>query len=65
MIRRRKHRIYRRRNPIGTGADKAFVKLEKEPGISGFEAELTLLDPKTKPDAGSAQRSRDFCAKLK
>lgn len=46
------------------GADKAFVKLQGELGIEEFEAELTLLDPKTKPDAGNAQKIKEFCGKL-
>ncbi|MBR4200070.1 MAG: flavodoxin, partial [Oscillospiraceae bacterium] len=46
------------------GADKAFVKLLGELGIDRFEAELTLLDPKLKPDAGNAARIKEFCEKL-
>lgn len=47
------------------GADKAFIKLKEELGISELEAELALLDPKTKPDAGNEQKIAEFCAKLK
>ena len=47
------------------GADKAFGKLRSELGTEGLEAELVLLDPKTKPDAGNEQKIRDFCEKLK
>ena len=47
------------------GADKALGKLLSELGAEGLEAELVLLDPKTKPDAGNEQKIRDFCEKLK
>ena len=46
------------------GADKAFIKLKGELGISDLAAELVLLDPKTKPNAGNAQKIREFCAAL-
>ena len=46
------------------GADKAFIKLKGELGISDLAAELVLLDPKTKPDAGNAQKIREFCGAL-
>lgn len=46
------------------GADKAYIKLKEELGIDTFEAELTLLDPKLKPDDGNEQKIKDFCAKL-
>ena len=47
------------------GADKAFVKLKEELGISAFEAELTLLDPKLKPDPANDEKIAAFCEKLK
>ena len=47
------------------GADKAYAKLKEELGISAFEAELTLLDPKLKPDAANDQKIAAFCEKLK
>lgn len=47
------------------GADKAFVKLQEELGISKLEATLELLDPKTKPDPANAQKITGFCEKLK
>ncbi len=47
------------------GADKAFLKLKGELGIDSLEAELTLLDPKTKPDAGNDAKIRAFCDALK
>ena len=46
------------------GADKAFVKLKGELGTESLEAELTLLDPKTKPNPENEQKIRAFCAKL-
>lgn len=47
------------------GADKAFLKLKGELGLDALEAELTLLDPKTKPNPENEQKIRDFCAALK
>ena len=43
------------------GAEKAFVKLKNELHTDAFAAELTLLDPKTKPDSGNAQKIKAFC----
>ena len=50
---------------LAAGADKAYAKLKEELGISAFEAELTLLDPKLKPDAANDQKIAAFCEKLK
>ena len=47
------------------GADKAFIKLKDELKISELEAELVLLDPKTKPNDENLQKIKDFCGKLK
>lgn len=47
-----------------SGAEKAFGKLRGELGIDALEAELTLLDPKTKPDPANGQKIREFCEKL-
>ncbi len=47
-----------------SGADKAFIKLKAELGIENFQAELTLLDPKTKPDNSNAQKIKEFCEKI-
>ena len=43
------------------GADKAFLTLKEELGTEALEAELVLLDPKTKPDDANAQKISDFC----
>ena len=48
-----------------SGAVKAFGKLKKELHIENFEAEMTLLDPKTKPDAANDGKIQEFCDKLK
>ena len=48
-----------------SGAEKAFVKLKDELGIDALEAELTLLDPKTKPDPANEEKIRAFCDSLK
>lgn len=47
------------------GADKAFIKLKNELKIEHFIAELTLLDPKTKPDSTNEQKIKDFCEKIR
>ena len=48
-----------------SGAEKAFVKLKDELGIDALEAELTLLDPKIKPDPANEEKLRAFCDSLK
>ena len=49
----------------GSGAEKAFGKLKGLLGIEAFEAELILIDPKTKEDPANEDRIREFCQKLK
>lgn len=49
----------------GAGADKAFAKLKTELSIDAFEAELVLIDPKTKPNPENDQKLRAFCEKLR
>ena len=48
----------------GAGAEKAFVKLKDLLGIDAFDAELILIDPKTKPSAENDRKREDFCARL-
>ena len=48
----------------GSGAEKAFGKLKAAIGIEDFEAELVLIDPKTKAGAESDRKIEDFCEKL-
>ena len=48
----------------GAGAEKAFEKLKAALGIETFEAELILIDPKTKPSEENDQKLRLFCSKL-
>ncbi len=48
----------------GAGAEKAFRKLKALPGIDALEAELILIDPKDRPDAGNGARIRAFCEGL-
>jgi len=48
-----------------SGADKAFDKLKSALKIDKFEAELVLLDPKTKPNSDNEQKIKKFCDKLK
>lgn len=47
-----------------SGADKAFAKLKDLLGVEAFAGELTLLDPKTKPDPENEKRIRAFCEGL-
>lgn len=48
-----------------SGAEKAFEKLKEALGTDKLEATLVLLDPKTKPEEGNAQKIKEFCEKLK
>ena len=48
----------------GSGAEKAFGKLKAAIGNEDFEAELVLIDPKTKAGAESDRKIEDFCEKL-
>ena len=45
----------------GSGAEKAFGKLKAALGIESLEAELVLIDPKTKPAAETERRIKAFC----
>ncbi len=47
------------------GAEKAFPKLKNELGIEKLEAEMSLLDPKTKPNPANKQIIKTFCEALK
>ncbi len=49
----------------GSGAEKAFSKLRKCIGTDKFEAELIMVDPKTKPSDDNEQKIRKFCDKLR
>lgn len=49
----------------GAGAEKAFVKLKNELGIDALEAELVLIDPKSRPNEANKRRITGFCEKLK
>ena len=49
----------------GAGAEKAFAKLKEAIGAEQFEAEMILLDPKTKPNEENDRRIQDFCEKMK
>ena len=48
----------------GAGAEKAFGKLKSAMGIDRLEAELILIDPKSKPDAENEQKIKAFCERL-
>ena len=48
----------------GAGAEKAFGRLRDLLGIDAFDAELILIDPKTKPSAENDRKREDFCARL-
>ena len=48
----------------GAGAEKAFGKLKAAIGIESMEAEMILIDPKSKPSAENDRKIRDFCSKL-
>ena len=48
----------------GAGAEKAFGKLKAAIGIDALEAELVLIDPKTKQSAENDRKIKEFCSKL-
>ena len=48
----------------GAGAEKAFAKLKAALGVSALEAEMVLIDPKTKPSEANEQKIAAFCAGL-
>ena len=48
----------------GSGAEKAFAKLEAALGTGGLEACLILIDPKTKPNDANIEKIDGFCAAL-
>ena len=49
----------------GAGAEKAFAKLKAALGIEALEAELILIDPKTRPSEENDRKLRQFCSKLR
>ncbi len=48
----------------GNGGEKALDKLKKFLGISSFDAELILIDPKEKANAENDKKIEEFCSKL-
>ena len=48
----------------GSGAQKAFGKMKAALGIDRFDAELILIDPKTKPNDANDAKIDAFCADL-
>ena len=50
---------------MGAGGQKTADKLKKFLGIPAWDAELTLIDPKTKRTEESDAKLRAFCEKLK
>ena len=48
----------------GSGAEKAFAKLKDCLGIETLEAELILIEPKSKPSAENDRKLEAFCAAL-
>ena len=48
----------------GAGAEKAFAKLKAALGVSALEAEMVLIDPKTKPSEANEQKIAAFRAGL-
>ena len=49
----------------GNYAEKAFIKLKSALGISEFENEMILVDPKSKPSEENEQKIEAFCDSLK
>ena len=48
----------------GSGAEKAFAKMKAALGIDRLDAELILIDPKTKPNDANLAKIDAFCAGL-
>ena len=48
----------------GNGAEKAFEKIKSITGNEDFEAELILIDPKTKVNAENETKITELCKKL-
>lgn len=48
----------------GSGAEKALRKLRGYLDIASMEAEMVLIDPKTRPDPENGKRIKDFCDTL-
>ena len=48
----------------GSGAEKAFAKMKALLGIGAFDAELILIDPKSKPNDNNDAKIDAFCEKL-
>lgn len=49
----------------GAGAEKAFGRLKAALGVDELEAELILIDPKSKPGAENDRKIGAFCDKLR
>ena len=48
----------------GNGAEKAFERIKKQISIDEFEAELILIDPKTRVNEDNDRKIEAFCEKL-
>ncbi len=48
----------------GSGAEKAFARLKAALGMDTLEAELVLIDPKSRPDPKNDEKIAEFCARL-
>ena len=48
----------------GSGAEKAFAKIKALLGVDAFDAELILIDPKSKPNSANDAKIDAFCEKL-
>ena len=48
----------------GSGVEKAFTKLKEYIGRDRLDAELVLIDPKTKPSEDNEQKIKEFCTAL-
>ena len=48
----------------GSGAEKAFAKMKALLGVDTFDAQMVLIDPKSKPNDANDAKIDAFCAKL-
>ncbi len=49
----------------GSGAEKAFARLKAALGVDSLEAELILIDPKSKPNTANDELIEGFCRRFR
>ncbi len=49
----------------GNGGEKALARLKEALGAAELDAEMVLIDPKSKPTDENEQKIKEFCDKVK